>query len=51
MTTRRNGAPLKGFDPNTFVGYGPRTDDEMQLGFIGYVEVDEETSTTTTNNN
>jgi mono/diheme cytochrome c family protein len=40
----------KGFNPSTFVGYGPRTDDEMQLGFIGYAEVDEEMSTSTNNN-
>ena len=31
----------EGFDPNRFVGYGPRTNDEMALGFIGYAEVDE----------
>ena len=40
----------KGFDPNRFVGYGPRTDDEMSLGFIGYAEVDEPRAPATNNN-
>ena len=39
------------FDSNRFVGYGPRTDDEMSLGFIGYAEVDEDMATTDNNNN
>ena len=34
-------AARRDFDPNRFVGHGPRTDDEMSLGFIGYVELDE----------
>ena len=28
------------FDSNRFVGHGPRTNDEMSLGFIGYAEVE-----------
>ena len=40
----------QGFDPTRFVGYGPRTDDEMSLGFIGYAEVDESQVPATNNN-
>ena len=43
-------ASRRGFDPNRFVGYGPRTDDEMSLGFIGYAEVDEPVAMPTTDN-
>jgi len=33
------------FDPNLTPGHGPRTDDEMALGFIGYaVEIDAEST-------
>ena len=34
-------ASRRDFDPNLFVGHGPRTDDEMSLGFIGYAEIDD----------
>ena len=34
-------ASRRDFDPNRFVGHGPRTDDEMSLGFIGYAEIDD----------
>ena len=45
-------ASRRGFNPNRFVGHGPRTDDEMSLGFIGYVELEEsEAMPATTNNN
>ena len=40
----------EGFDSNRFVGYGPRTDDEMQLGFIEYAEVDDAQAPATNNN-
>jgi hypothetical protein len=43
-------ASRRSFDPNRFVGYGPRTDDEMSLGFIGYAEVDEPEAMPTTDN-
>ena len=43
-------ASRRSFDPNRFVGYGPRTDDEMSLGFIGYAEVDEPETMPTTDN-
>jgi hypothetical protein len=34
------------FSPTLTPGHGPRTDDEMSLGFIGYaVAVDAKTST------
>ena len=39
------------FNPNRFVGYGPRTDDEMSLGFIGYAKIDDAEAMPTTNNN
>jgi mono/diheme cytochrome c family protein len=39
----------KSFDSNRFVGYGPRTDDEMSLGFIGYAEIDPDASSTDNN--
>ena len=39
------------FNSNRFVGYGPRTDDEMSLGFIGYAKVDDAEAMPTTNNN
>ena len=39
------------FNPNRFVGYGPRTDDEMSLGFIGYATIDDAEAMPTTNNN
>ena len=39
------------FNPSRFVGYGPRTDDEMQLGFIGYAKVEDAEAMPTTNNN
>ena len=32
-------AATHGFDPNTSLGHGPRTDDEMSLGFIGFAEL------------
>ena len=41
----------KGFNPNRFVGYGPRTEDEMSLGFIGYAEIEEAAAAETTNEN
>ena len=41
----------RGFNSNRFVGYGPRTEDEMQLGFIGYAEIDEKQAMATDNNN
>ena len=40
----------KSFDSNRFVGNGPRTDDEMSLGFIGYAEIDADVSSTDNNN-
>ena len=40
----------KDFDSNRFVGHGPRTDDEMSLGFIGYAEIDPDVSSTDNNN-
>ena len=40
--TSQRGAQ-QGFDPNFAPGHGPRTDDEMALGFIGYAEVDPST--------
>ena len=43
-------ASRRSFDPNRFVGYGPRTDDEMSLGFIGYAEIDEPAAMPTTDN-
>ena len=43
-------ASRRDFNPNRFVGYGPRTDDEMSLGFIGYAEVDEPAAMPTTDN-
>ena len=33
-------AARKSFISNRFVGYGPRTVDEMSLGFIGYAEIE-----------
>ena len=39
------------FNPNRFVGYGPRTDDEMSLGFIGYAKIEDAEAMPTTNNN
>ena len=47
--TEERGARQK-FNSNRFVGYGPRTDDEMSLGFIGYAEIDEDLATTDNNN-
>ena len=44
-------ASRRSFDSSRFVGHGPRTDDEMSLGFIGYAEIDEPVEMTTTNNN
>ena len=38
------------FDPNLSVGYGERTNDEMSLGFIGYVEIEDHVGTTNNNN-
>ena len=38
-------AATHGFDPNMSLGHGPRTDDEMSLGFIGFAELYEETET------
>jgi hypothetical protein len=34
-------AARRTFDPNRAVGFGPRTNDEMSLGFITYTELDE----------
>ena len=44
-------ASRQNFNSNRFVGHGPRTDDEMSLGFIGYAEIDEPVEMATTNNN
>ena len=44
-------ASRRNFNPNRFVGYGPRTDDEMSLGFIGYAEIDDAEALPTTNDN
>jgi hypothetical protein len=45
-------ASRRSFNSNRFVGHGPRTDDEMSLGFIGYAEIEEsEAMPATTNNN
>lgn len=44
-------AARKGFKSDRFVGYGPRTEDEMSLGFIGYAEVDDAGSMKADNNN
>jgi len=44
-------AARKGFRSDRFVGYGPRTEDEMSLGFIGYAEVEDAGSMKTGNNN
>ena len=44
-------ASRQNFNSNRFVGHGPRTDDEMSLGFIGYAEIDDAVEMTTTNNN
>ncbi len=44
-------ASRRGFNPNRFVGYGPRTDDEMSLGFIGYAEVETPEAMPTTDDN
>ena len=41
----------RSFNSNRFVGHGPRTDDEMSLGFIGYAEIDEPKAMSTTNDN
>ena len=38
------------FKSDRFVGYGPRTDDEMSLGFIGYAEVEESAAPATNDN-
>jgi hypothetical protein len=43
-------AARKGFNADRFVGYGPRTEDEMSLGFIGYVEIDDTKAMKTTDN-
>ena len=37
------------FDPNLALGHGPRTDDEMSLGFIGYAEIEPEATATNDN--
>jgi len=47
--TEARGAIMK-FDPNLSVGYGERTNDEMSLGFIGYVEIEDHVGTTNNNN-
>ena len=44
-------ASRRNFDPNRFVGHGPRTDDEMSLGFIGYAEIEDSEALSTTNDN
>jgi mono/diheme cytochrome c family protein len=43
-------AARKSFNSERFVGYGPRTDDEMSLGFIGYAEVPDADVSLTDNN-
>ena len=43
-------AARMGFNADRFVGYGPRTEDEMSLGFIGYVEIDDTKAMKTTDN-
>ena len=48
--TAERGARM-GFNSNRFVGYGPRTEDEMSLGFIGYAEIDDVKATETTDDN
>ena len=48
--TEERGA-RKGFNPNRFVGYGARTEDEMSLGFIGYAEIDDAAAMETTDDN
>ena len=47
--TEARGA-IMNFDPNLSVGYGERTNDEMSLGFIGYVEIEDHVGTTNNNN-
>ncbi len=47
--TEERGA-IRGFDPNLSVGYGERTNDEMQLGFLSYVELEDHDATTDNNN-
>ena len=42
-------AARRGFDPNMALGHGPRTDDEMSLGFIGYAEIEPEATATNDN--
>ena len=37
----RERASRRNYDSNRFVGHGPRTEDEMSLGFIGYAEIEE----------
>ena len=41
---------VRGFDPNLSIGYGERTVDEMALGFLSYVELDDHDATTDNNN-
>ena len=40
---------LRGFDNERGVGFAPRTNDEMALGFISYVELDDEDTATNQN--
>ena len=47
--TEARGA-IRKFDPNLSVGYGERTNDEMSLGFLAYVEIEDHVGTTDNNN-
>ena len=42
--TEERGA-RRSFNPNRALGFGPRTNDEMSLGFLSYVELDEKPTT------
>ena len=44
-------AARRGFNPDRFVGYGARTEDEMSLGFIGYAEINDAEAMETTDEN
>ena len=39
----------RAFNPDRAIGFGARTNDEMSLGFLNYVELDEEVPTTNDN--
>ena len=39
----------RAFNSDRSIGFGARTNDEMSLGFLSYVELDEEVPTTNNN--